>query len=224
MTENSKWKDWWEDHADPETFLHEQLPRTENVRQIVYELMRSLLKPGALILDVACGAGVDYEPITEMGFNWVGVDFTKKFVDYIRDVYGGEANIYQMDVTQGINFKDQQFNLSYAKDLFEHLPPHQWRKVVSEVWRVSSDYMILAFFKPPDENPTEYHQVTKDENPGTEGVYSNHYNRKKFITRVKKLPGVHSVSIKENVLYRKRQTRPRGYSIWLVKRRKNGGG
>lgn len=213
------WRTWWEIHADPETFLREQLPRTKNVRQMVYEMMRSVLKPGASVLDVACGAGVDYAPITEMRFNWVGVDFTQKFVDYLHDKYEGKVNVYQMDVSQGIRFKDQQFNLSYAKDLFEHLAPQQWKRAISEMWRVSSEYMILAFFRPPDENPTDYRRVTEKENPNTAGVYSNHYNRKEFVDYIKNLPGFHSVSIKENILYRPKWGRPKGYSIWLVKRK-----
>lgn len=216
---DTNWRTWWEIHADPETFLRDQRPRTENVRQIVYELMKNILKPGALILDVACGAAVDYEPIAEMGFKWIGVDMTKKFIEYVFNKYGKNVSIYQMDVSQKINFKDQQFNLSYAKDLFEHLAPNQWKMVINEMWRVSGEYMILAFFKPPDEYPTDYHRVTKEENQETEGVYSNHYNRKQFLQYIKKLPGVHSVSIKENVLYRKQWDRSKGYSIWLVKRK-----
>ena len=39
-----RWRTWWEKHADPETFLQEQLPRTENVRPIIYAMMKKLLK------------------------------------------------------------------------------------------------------------------------------------------------------------------------------------
>jgi len=214
-----KWRTWWEEHADPASFLRVQLPRTASVRPIIYALMENALKKGDRVLDVACGSAVDYEPIRDMGFVWTGVDMTEKFVNYIRATYE-DAEIHQMDVSQGIKFHDQQFNLSYAKDLFEHLPPKQWKTVVSEMWRVSSDYMILSFFKPPDGRPTDYHIVTEEENKETAGVYSNHYNKEEWIKFIQSLPNVYTVSVKESVLYKKRWKRPKGYSVWLVKRQK----
>jgi ubiquinone/menaquinone biosynthesis C-methylase UbiE len=216
---SKNFRNWWRDHADPDTFLREQLPRTEAVRPIIYEMLRTLLKPGDWILDVACGPAIDYEPIRDMGFNWIGVDVTEKFVDYVIEKYGwGKVDIYEMDVSKGIDFANGNFEVSYAKDLFEHLGEGEWRTVVSEMWKVCSRYMILAFFKPPDENPTEYHVVTSEENPETAGVHSNHYSRKELLDYIRGLPRVHSVSIKENVVYRRRWIRPKGYSIWLVRR------
>ena len=212
-----KYKTWWEDHADPETFLQVQQPRTRNVRQIIYDMMNSVLDKGSSVLDVACGPAVDYKPITDMGFKWTGVDMTKKFVTYVRDTF--DADMHQMDVSRDLNFKTQQFTMSYAKDLFEHLGPSQWKGVVREMWRVSSEYMLLSFFKPPDENDTEYRKVTEEENSKTAGVYSNQYSRKEFVDYIRKMPEVHTVSIKESLLYRKRWTHPKGYSVWLVKRR-----
>jgi len=212
-----KWKTWWEDNADPESFLQVQMPRTRNVRRVIYDIMKNVLTPGASVLDVACGAAVDYTPITEMGFNWTGVDMTEKFVDYVRDTF--TADMHRMDVSQGLNFKTRQFNMSYAKDLFEHLPPNQWKAVITEMWRVSDEYMILSFFKPPGEAKTEYHIVTEEESPNTAGVYSNHYNRKELIDFIMSLPRFFTVSVKESLLYRQRWAHPKGYSIWLVKKR-----
>lgn len=212
-----KWKTWWEEHADPEYFLRVQRPRTVSVRPIIYALMENVLKEGDRVLDVACGSAVDYEPIRDRGFLWTGVDMTKKFVNYVHDAYK-DAEMYQMDVSQGLKFRNQQFNLSYAKDLFEHLAPKQWKRVVSEMWRVSSNYMIIAFFKPPDGYPTDYHIVTEKENKETVGVYSNHYNKEEWIKFIQSLPNVHTISIKESIVYRRRWNRPKGYSVWLVKR------
>lgn len=211
---DTKYKTWWEDHADPESFLQVQSPRTRNVRRIIYDLMKSVLKPGDSVLDVACGPAVDYKPITEMGFNWTGVDMTEKFVNYVRDTY--DAEMHHMDVSYGLKFKNGVFTMSYAKDLFEHLAPDQWKKVVKEMWRVSEKYMLLSFFKPPDENETVYRTVTEGE---TAGVYSNQYSRKELVDYIRNMPGVNTVSVKESLLYKKRWVHPKGYSVWLVKRR-----
>ena len=212
-----KYKTWWEDHADPETFLQVQHPRTRNVRQIIYDTMKSVLKPEDSVLDVACGPAVDYNDITEMGFKWVGVDMTEKFVDYVRDTF--DAEMHHSDVSEGLNFKARQFTMSYAKDLFEHLAPNQWRKVVSSMWGVSDKYMLLSFFRPPNENETVYRKVTEEDNLATAGVYSNQYSRKELVNYIKKMNGVDTISIKESLLYKKHWKNPKGYSIWLVKRR-----
>jgi len=207
------WKTWWEEHADPETFLQVQQPRTRNVRLIIYDMMKSILKPEDSILDVACGPARDYNAITEMGYKWVGVDMTTKFVNYVRDTYGAE--MHQMNVTEGLNFKRGEFTMSYAKDLFEHLEPNKWRKVVSDMWSVSKKYMLLSFFRPPNENETVYRTVKTG---GTAGVYSHQYSRKEFADYIRNMEGVDTVSIKESLLYKKKEALPRGYSIWLVKR------
>jgi len=212
-----KWKTWWEDHADPETFLQVQQPRTMMVRRIIYDMMKNILQPGESVLDVACGAAVDYSPITEMGFKWIGVDMTRKFVDYVRNTFGAE--MHHMDVSKGLKLKTKAVTMSYAKDLFEHLGPSEWKGVVREMWRVSDKYMVLSFFKPPDGKHTEYKKVTAKENPETAGVYSNNYNKEEWVSYLQGLPGVHTISVKESVMYRKRWAHPKGYSIWLVKRR-----
>ena len=215
-----RWRHWWEEYADPETFLQEQLPRTENVRPVIYSIMKNVVRRRGSILDVGCGPAVDYEAIKDMGFEWTGIDFTPQFIEYVKTKYGGGANIKLMNAYKRLKFKDKKFNLTYAKDLFEHLPPDKWQKVVKGMWRVTKDYMLLAFFKPPDGEPTDYHIVTKEENSETYGVYSNHYNKDEWIEYIRgKLRGVEAISIKESIIYRKRWDRPKGYSIWLVKRR-----
>jgi len=218
-TEKADWKVWWEQHADPESFLQEQLPRTENVRTIVYAMMKNLVERGGIILDVGCGPAVDYEAIRNMDFRWTGIDMTLKFVEYVKKKYNKDADIRLMDAER-IWFKRQSFNLTYAKDLFEHLPPDKWQKVVKEMWRVSKDYMIIAFFRPPAGEPTEYRIVTEEDNAETCGVYSNHYNKEEWLEFLRDLPQAQSVSIKESIIYKKRWARPKGYSIWLIKRRK----
>jgi len=220
MMPKERWKNWWEENADPETFLQEQLPRTENVRTIMYSMMKNILRRRGTVLDVGCGPGVDYEAIRDMGFSWTGIDFTPRFVEYVTRKYEQVARIYLMDATKRLRFRKQQFNLVYAKDLFEHLPPDKWRKTVLGMWRVTKDYMLLSFFKPPDGEPTDYHIVTEEENSETYGVYSNHYNKDDWINYIRgSLRGVESISIKESIIYRKRWDRPKGYSIWLIKRR-----
>ena len=215
-----KWRTWWEKHADPETFLQEQSPRTWHVRKIVYAMMKNILKRGDTVLDVGCGAAVDYEPIRDMGFDWSGVDMTESFVRHVLKKYDGTAKIYHRDASQPLRLKRQRFTLTYAKHLFEHLPPDQWKKIVKEMWRMSAHYMLLAFFHPPDSHPTDYHIVTEKENKLTYGVYSNHYNKEEWVEFLQSLNSAYKISVKESVIYKKQWKYPKGYSVWLIERRR----
>lgn len=214
------WRTWWGGHADPETFLQVQSPRTQHVRGIIYDIMKNVLCEGDTVLDVGCGAAVDYEAVRDMGFDWSGMDMTEKFVRHVLKKYDGEAKMYHHDASEPLRLKRQQFNLTYAKHLFEHLAPHQWKKVVDEMWHVSSHYMILAFFHPPDSHQTDYHIVTKEENNQTHGVYSNHYNKDEWIDFLQGLSGAYKISVKESVIYKKQWKYPKGYSVWLIERRR----
>ena len=214
-----KHKTWWEEHADPETFLQEQSPRTWHVRGIVYAMMKNILKEGDTVLDVGCGAAVDYEPIRDMGFDWSGLDMTERFVLHVLNKYDGEAKIYQRDVSNSLRLNRQRFTLTYAKHLFEHLATDQWKKVVKEMWSVSTHYMLLVFFHPPDSHPTDYHIVTEEENKLTCGVYSNHYNKEELVELLQSLKSAYKISVKESIIYKKQWKYPKGYSVWLIERR-----
>lgn len=61
--------DWFKDHKVDDWWV-------EGTDQFI-----SLLKPGASVLDVGCGAGLKSKYLSEKGLQVVGIDFSDKFIE-----------------------------------------------------------------------------------------------------------------------------------------------
>lgn len=80
----------------------------------------SLCKPGGLILDVGCGAGVKAKYLIKRGLKVVGIDFSSKFLEIAkREVSEGE--FIEMDMREASSLP-QRFDGIFAQASFLHIP------------------------------------------------------------------------------------------------------
>jgi len=89
-------------------------------------------------------------------------------------------------------FSDRSFDVTYCKDVLEHIPPNKMKEAVHEMWRVANKKMMIAFFLPPTDDPEE---VRKQD----QGFYYNRYNKQEFLGLLGELYRVGGVRVTENI-------------------------
>jgi len=126
------------------------------VEQINHPIRRMIVKRGIgkTVLDVGCASCIDYPDWRDAGFDYTGLDFTKKFMGRARELHP-EIQLTTADASE-IPLPDKSIDTVYCKDLLEHLPPEKYIAVIREMWRVTKSRMIIAFYITPREMPTRY--------------------------------------------------------------------
>lgn len=124
----------------------EQLSNSENLyrtmhnaspayREINHGIMRlqhwvHLLRPFTSILEVGCGNGHLCKVLTRMELDVTGLDITEG--PYERKGY----DFVKHDITQGLPFKDNEFDYCLSFDVLEHLRPERVEDTIREMFRV----------------------------------------------------------------------------------------
>ena len=103
------------------------------------EVAAGFVPDGSSLLEVACGIGVDYPRYRAKGVKYFGVDLTEKYVAE------AQQRGVPCKVADALNlpFADKSFDSVYCKDLLVHLPPGDWKTVLSEMARVCRDRVIV---------------------------------------------------------------------------------
>lgn len=87
-----------------QTFYHAQ-QYFQHAREAFYLIVEKE-KPKS-ILDVGCGHGLDYKPLTSLGVKYVGIDPTEANLEQARrDCPGGD---FRAGFAQELSFKDESF-------------------------------------------------------------------------------------------------------------------
>lgn len=167
-------------------FLREERQITHPIRKLILE---HAVKD--TVVDVGCASCIDYPMWRDAKYKYIGVDFTKKFLEYAHQLYPGIKTV-NSDASD-ISLPDGCCNTSYCKDLLEHLPPEKYIPVIDEMWRISKNVMMIGFYIAPKNKPTEYNIV--------KGLhYKNHYNKQEIIEKLESL-NPSKVEIIENIGY-----------------------
>lgn len=181
------WEKWWAEQADVDNFLG---PHQIN-HLIRKRIVQETAKIGQSALDVGCATCIDYPLFKTAGIKYTGVDITEKFIEHAKKLHPG------VDAKYGdafkLPFQDSSYDSVYCKDLLEHLPPDEYKKVITEMRRVTKKLLMIAFYIPPKDKPTHYDFVASS------GYYQNQYNKKEILDFLKGLVGFNGIRIVEDV-------------------------
>ncbi|MBI2024028.1 class I SAM-dependent methyltransferase [Candidatus Giovannonibacteria bacterium] len=109
-------EDWFKDH-------HGDTWWVEGTDKFV-----SFLKPGALVLDVGCGAGVKSKYLLDKGLKVVGVDFSEKMVEIAqREVPGATFSVADI---KDLSVLKENFNGILAQAVLLHIPKSEAGDVI----------------------------------------------------------------------------------------------
>ena len=77
----------WEQNTD--YWLHNPLRQVEDTKTFFKQKLAESIRPDMSIVDMGCGSGWLLEFLLELNipFSYRGLDFNKKFVDYLQEKY-----------------------------------------------------------------------------------------------------------------------------------------
>jgi ubiquinone/menaquinone biosynthesis C-methylase UbiE len=118
----------------------EEIARREaasDAEAIVGSVLRRIGKlvpptPGALFLDVGCGAGANTAALAGAGYRATGVDVVPEFVALARDAHPGIS--FEVSAAESLPFDDESFDHVVLLSVLEHV--RDWRQTLAEAVRV----------------------------------------------------------------------------------------
>lgn len=109
----------------------------------VCKILSPIYKKDMKILDVGCGAGHYLRSLKERidnNINYVGVDITEEYLEKARKAF--KDYLFTKEDIHHLTFKNNSFDVVMCNNVILHLPPYP-KKAISELLRVSSDYVII---------------------------------------------------------------------------------
>ena len=103
--------------------------------------LKSLLKSGDKVLDVACAAGRDTRILKDMGFNAVGSDLADNLLGIARKS-NPDIEFFHADI-RALPFPDASFQAVWASAVLHHVEKQEMSVALKEFWRVLAPRGIL---------------------------------------------------------------------------------
>jgi len=125
-------EDWFKDHHGDTWWI-------EGTNKFV-----SFLKPGALVLDVGCGAGVKSKYLLDKGLKVVGVDFSEKMVEIAKREVPGVT--FRVADIKDLSVLKENFDGILAQAVLLHIPKSEAGDVVKGLRDklVDGGYLYIA--------------------------------------------------------------------------------
>ncbi len=141
-------REYWKDLPKKrlKEFLHVGGAGKEHPSRI---FVASLVKKGESVLDVGCGAGVNYEVLDSLGLacDYIGIDSSEPSIESAKELYPkGDfriCNAYDM----ADFFKSKKFDVVIVRAVLEHLP--DFEEVMAQAIDISKRLAIFIFFLSP---------------------------------------------------------------------------
>jgi|GEM_PF-1213696 len=124
------------------------------------------------VLDVGSGLSIDYEGLKQerIDIDYLGLDLTTTFLEWGK---AKKIPILKVNVEKGLPFQDDQFDLCYARHLFDHLSHYE--QCLKEMIRVGRKEVFIVFMRYSLYNGlNDYIELTSDH------LYRNVYSRRKL--------------------------------------------
>ena len=121
--------------------------------------------PGETVLDVGCGAGVQYEAFAAAGLTagYVGVDSSEPSIDIARELHPrGEFRVGNAHALVR-DFGERSFDVVHVRHLLEHLP--DFEDAMIEALGVARRLALFVFFLTPRDLPFGVRKINARLNP-----------------------------------------------------------
>lgn len=111
----------------------------------IYEVFRKHLKPSGIILDLGAGTGRTYKYFNDLGYKYIGLDFSKKMKEQAYKIHGEFDYIEDDMLNVKRHVKDNSIDGVFAIYSLFHLPVEDLRKLLSDVHNILNDEGVFIF-------------------------------------------------------------------------------
>ena len=124
-------------------FFYGQVQKYRSILDKYEELLN--IPPGGRVLDIGCGTGAFVYCLVERGYQAVGVDFSSSMLRAARKSTRGKLiEFVQGDVTKGLDFPDEKFDLVISSYVLHGLSSELRQRIYYEAERLSRDHILFC--------------------------------------------------------------------------------
>ena len=136
---------WKSNKCYGDNFFDRSTGKTEEMEssKAICKILQPFYRKRMTILDVGCGAGhylrslqKRLDPLVD----YVGTDMTSYYIEKAKEAF--PDTLFFIDDIHNLKFEDGGFDIVICNNVICHLPSPP-KKAISELLRVSSDYMII---------------------------------------------------------------------------------
>ena len=210
MFKDDRWRTW-EDTPEYGEILQKRARAQLTEMQSAIATSRQLetiLTHGDSLLDVGCGVGHYYTSFKKRiptSFTYTGADATPYYIELARETFADDRNtsFHQADIF-ALPFVDESFDVVNCSNVLLHLP--QIEKPLTELCRVAKKHVLVrtlvgnrSFIVKEVKPIQDGHEAEFDADCEPVAYsYFNIYSRKYVETIFRRIPGIKSVSIRED--------------------------
>lgn len=145
----------------------------------VYDVFEEQLPEKAMILDLGAGTGRTYSYFNEKGYNYIGLDFSKKMKDYAYKIHGEIPYILDDMVNIKNHFENNSVDAVFAVYSLFHLPDDDLKKVLKSVYDILKEngVFLLSYQVGTTEEFTDEPYLGEK---GSKVLYMNYQTDEKF--------------------------------------------
>lgn len=187
-------RSWFDAFPMNPVFSEEDFERYKNAVKANLPFYQRHLQEGAKILNLGCGLGVSWIPLSTFGFSVVGVDSDPRVVEAAKlnaKMFGGDCQVVLGDVFDIVDlFGPDSFDACDSGGLLEHFAKKQVRDLVEKQLVVAP--LVIANMPVKSEATLRAYHVREGKAEGNvdrKGIYRNFWDEKTWVGDV--LRGFH---------------------------------
>lgn len=138
------------DHRKAHAYQHRKVNKHANEMKLLDRTF-TLIPKEHTVLDVPCGGGRVFLRLAGHGYKVMGADLSDAMIAYAQqnaDQAGLGIKVDKQDI-EALTYADRSVDTIVCFRLFQHFPtPAIRQRAVSEMCRVSRQYVVMSYFSP----------------------------------------------------------------------------